>query len=249
VRPTFHIITVCVNYSDLLRIALPTWRSWADHIVVVTTSADAETHALCKSAGVTCAVNNNFYHDGCAFDKGFVLAQSLQWWKDNLPWFGKPGHWILHLDADTLLPERSRVEPQLAHLDRVKLYGCKRWLCDTWEQYELFQRGGRTGIMLQDPLQRTREVWGYFQLGESRRWAQVCPEMYLRNVDASKCDCWTARRWGFAHQALIRGLEAVHLGKTFTNHKGRVTPAFGPARSEHGQENTSERGQAALANA
>jgi len=231
-RPTFHILTVCVNYADLLRRALPTWQSWSEHIAVITTSVDAETRTLCNVHGVTCAINNNFYHDGCVFDKGFVLAEELQWWRDNLPWFGKPGHWILHLDADLLLPHRCTIEPQLAHLDREKLYGCKRWLCDTWEQYQAFQDGRRDGIFLQDPIKRTREVWGYFQLGESKRWAQVCPEMYLTNRDASKCDVYTARRWGYANQALIHGLEAVHLGKTFTNHKGRVTPAFGPTNSK-----------------
>ena len=64
--------------------------------------------------------------------------------------------------------------------------------------FERFQRGQRTGIKLEDPIKRTRSAWGYFQLGESKRWMEVCPQLYLTYPDASKSDIWTSQRWGSA---------------------------------------------------
>jgi hypothetical protein len=235
--PELHLVSVCVNYGDMLRYTLPTWRSWAEHIVVLTTPGDTETQEVCQQAGVVVSTTESFYHRGHKFDKGHAIADALHWWKKNRgEIFRQPQHWILHLDADVVLPARETVAAQLEQLDPRRIYGALRRMCETWDEYNRVQAEGWSTLRLENPFRRQRFVWGFFQLAQAIRWRTVCPMLYMTNRDASKSDIWTSARWGRANQTLVPGLEVLHLGKAFTNWKGRVTPRFGP--EQHGSSDT-----------
>src|SRR5579859_5826178 len=108
-------VTVCVNYSDFLAWAIPWNKGFFERWIIVTDSRDTATQRLCDYHHVQYAVTDDFYKDERAFVKGAGINAGLaQLDRDG---------WVVHLDADIVLPPRTRDLLQRADLRPDHVYG------------------------------------------------------------------------------------------------------------------------------
>lgn len=116
-----HGLTVCVNYSEFLRVGLSRWLAGLDSLTVVTAPGDVETIRLCAEFGADVFVTELFYKDGAAFNKGRAMeAARIQTWAGL-----KPG-WRLFFDSDVVPPAdwATRLDGMI---QPGSLYGCLRF--------------------------------------------------------------------------------------------------------------------------
>lgn len=111
-------VITCVNYADYLRHTLVENLHYLDNVVVVTTPQDKETIALCKRFSVDCIDTEVFYDDGDKFNKGRGINLGLAHLRHD--------DWLIHMDADTVLPHRFRDMLARAKLKENCLYGADR---------------------------------------------------------------------------------------------------------------------------
>jgi len=108
-------IVACVNFDDFLAITLPRNMKHFDDCLVVTDLDDERTELVVDSVpGARLFRTDAFTRSGKPFNRGFAIEEAL----DAL---GRSG-WILHWDADILLPEVF--EPELP--DKNAIYAMTR---------------------------------------------------------------------------------------------------------------------------
>ena len=110
-------ITVCVNYSDYLRIAIKENKKHFDRWVVVTNAEDIDTQTLCKKHNIEYIITNRLYENGDVFNKGKAINDGLKYLKEN---------WVLVLDSDILLTKGFRERFDKMALNPSFLYGAVR---------------------------------------------------------------------------------------------------------------------------
>lgn len=91
-----HAITVCVNYSHLLKHTVIANKRFFKRWVIITTEEDLATQEICKEHGLECLIsktirNRTFFKSG-AINEGF-------------DYLGYDKEWYLHIDADIVLPQ------------------------------------------------------------------------------------------------------------------------------------------------
>src|SRR5262249_12480121 len=150
-------VTVCVGYADFLAQTMPRNLPIFDKWVIVTTPDDDETRELCRKFSVHCITTRDFYRDGATFNKARGIVLGL----DQL----SHDSWVLHMDADIVLPTMTRLALKQAHLDPECLYGCDRILVQDWDGW---QRILQSGYLQHDYHCRVNAPIG-FELGT--RWA------------------------------------------------------------------------------
>lgn len=91
-----HALTVCVDYSDELRLSLPRWRPLLQSYTIVTDTKDEATAALAEEHGCRLHRTDVFYANDAYFNKGAAMeeARKLMPWED----------WIIFVDADIVPP-------------------------------------------------------------------------------------------------------------------------------------------------
>ncbi len=239
-------VTTCVGYADFLCETLRYNLSLLDRLLVVTTSADEATRDLCHQHNLECLLTDDFYRADRDFDKARAVDRGLQLLSHR--------DFILHLDADIVLPPHTRTTLDAADLDPACLYGCDRVLVRGWERWQRLQASG----FLHD-FSRSHHhnvcFPGTFDMGA--RWADPhhgwCPAGFLQlfhgsaimrkgirqrrysswgHSDAARCDIQFSLLWDRPQRVLIPELVAFHLesdgGTTGANWNGRTTPRFGP---------------------
>ena len=97
-------VIVCVGYGDFLAATLPENLPLLDDLVVVTSPDDEETRAVCRKHSVHHVLSEDHRRDG-PFNKARMIQRG----------FDQIGaqDWILHLDADIVLPRKFRKIPRL----------------------------------------------------------------------------------------------------------------------------------------
>lgn len=99
-------------------------KKFFDDWVIVTSNKDNDTIKLCAHYNVKCLKTN-------IFDTGYNKAAAINLGLDQL----SRKDFLLHIDADIYLPERSKELLELAKLDKTKIYGIDRLNVvgfDTW---------------------------------------------------------------------------------------------------------------------
>ena len=204
-------ITVCLNYTDYLAIALRHNRKHFKSYYIVTSEEDSATLALCKEFDCTPLLLK------CEADfvKKSMMSQGLK----MLP---RPG-WIQILDADIVLPEEyATITASVENFDRDTLYGCQRVFCQNKLVWDMF---GMTDLTCYEEETNPRAVGiGFFQLFHARAQALASVQDWYAVANDHKAADMSFRARFCSIQKLP--LAAVHLGPASVNWYGRRSPKF-----------------------
>jgi len=207
----FKGITVCVQYDDLLAVALPWNLHHFKEVVVVTSPADTATQELCRELNEQYAgnkiklhVTDAFYRNGAKFNKGLAVEEGL----DVL---GRDG-WMLIWDADTLFPITMRMPRQIG-----KLYTPHRYILEDVQKW-------RTDLDWTKLPMRVEQEWpGYFQLFHADDPVlQTRPWYGIDYKHAGGCDSVFQNKWHGSNR-LRPEFNVLHLGPHGTNWYGRTS--------------------------
>lgn len=234
--PRIEAVIVCAGYSDFLAWSLPLNKLHFDYIVVATAPWDAATRKLCEHHNVHCVVVPELNPKPGVFCKGKAINAGLKVLKKD--------SWIVHLDADIVVPPRFREIFLRADLDASYIYGCDRLLVksfDDWYaftqkpevQYEnnvfVHSRPFKVGVRISSPAYGGYVPIGFFQAWHADSKVFAYPEDH---TDAGRGDMlfttnWPRRRRGFLPEVFVYHLEsaAAPMG---ANWRGRKTPPFAP---------------------
>lgn len=228
-------IVVCKDYADFLQYTMPDNLQHLDRLVVVTHPSDKDTQRLCARYGVDCIQTEVFHENGDKFAKGRAIQLGLSHLRHD--------GWLLHLDADILLPHRFRNMLEHADLDAKNIYGADRMNCPGYESFLKHRHklvphhqwrylvtpvaewpvGAR---LLHTELHY--QVIGYFQL-----WHASQRRSYpVIHGSAEHGDVLFSAHWSRKNRILLPEFWVTHLesgnGEFGANWQGRKTPRFGP---------------------
>lgn len=238
-------LTVSVDTADYLAHTMPMNRSLFNHQLVITAEHDKETQRVCKHYNVECFLTEVFYEDGFKFNKGRAINAALL----HLLQTGGFREWVVHMDADMVLPPLTRHILETIPLDEQFLYGIDRVMCPSDDHWLRF---------LQDPLPQHDQAYihvGPFPVGtrlmklEQGGWVPLgFFQLFHRNAEALKAqpyypvewdsaatsDLYFAYKWPRTHRHMIPEIVGIHLATddlTYSamgqNWTGRRTRRFG----------------------
>jgi len=210
------LITVCVQYDDLLALTLPRNAPHFEEVVIVTSPTDRATAELVNRAvGIRTRIGGHprlfqtdaFYRNGAEFNKGAAIEEAFDV-------AGRTG-WFCHLDADVVLPRNFR--DQVATIEPGHYYGASRRCVkdptewdgrDDWSSY---------------PLPAEKDLGGFLQVFHADDPAIAARPWYPVNWrHAGNSDTWFAMKWA-ADRKYRLDVEVLHLGPSYTNWFGRTT--------------------------
>lgn len=125
-------VTVCISYSDFLSEVIPHNLPQIDLWTIVTTPEDRATAALCSKYGLRCLKTHCVNRD--------VMSPRIN--KARAINYGLAHHslsgWMLHIDADIVLPPQFRKMAENAELDPTCIYGMDRVNCPSAVEWDAF---------------------------------------------------------------------------------------------------------------
>ena len=124
-------VIVCDRYHDFLRNTLPQNKFLFDKLVVVTSYEDKETQRVCEYNHVECIRSDKMESRKGHFRKGMGINVGLAALDRDA--------WVVHLDADILLPPQTRILLDRAELDRRMIYGIDRFIVKGFKAWEKFR--------------------------------------------------------------------------------------------------------------
>jgi hypothetical protein len=235
---TLECVTVCVNFSDVLAHTLPANKGHFDRMIVVSDTKDAATKNLCSHHHVELVQTDEFYRDDAAFAKARGINVGLR----HLD----PSGWVLHLDADIVLPPRTRELLEVIKPDPLSIHGIDRMMCpdfQSWMQHVTapVQHYTAETFVIPEPFPlgvrvapRNQEGWlpiGFFQLWNAG--VTGIRDYPQEHGTAGRTDMLHALRWRRQLRHLIPELIGIHLQGSIpegvTNWRGRQMEKFGYA--------------------
>lgn len=124
-------VMVSINYGDFLKETLPYTIPHVDNLVVVSSKEDLLTQQVCRKWGVKCLLTEVHQRDS-QFNKSRAINHGLNHLTRH--------DWLLHLDADVVLPPTFRRLLDNAELQEDCIYGVDRANCPfpspEWEKYK-----------------------------------------------------------------------------------------------------------------
>jgi hypothetical protein len=248
--PRVEAVIVCVDYADFLSVTLPENLPHLDDLVIVTSPEDRATQTVCSRYGVRCIPTEVFRRDAASkFNKSRAINHGLA----HLCQTG----WVLHLDADIVLPMRTRHMLANAELDPTVLYGMDRVNCPSYEEWAAFKARPEVQYEWRCLVKPPRnwplgariaheDYGGYMPIGFAQLWnpGKSGVSRYPMKVDgnAEHTDVLHAAQWPRRRRALLPELIAIHLesepAPMGANWGGRKTRRFGPAPASINQAPT-----------
>ena len=243
-----EVVTVCKGFGDVLAVTLGENLPLIDNIVVITSPDDEETRSVCRRFSVHCVATNDWNRNG-EFNKARMIQRGF----DQIG-----GHdWILHLDADIVLPRKFRQMVDWAHLDPAGIYGVDRQNVVGWESWQALKRFAGAwdnhshGVAnWWHPHYQPGSRWvssihgwapiGFFQLFHGS--ALIDNGYHIRNYtlthgDAARTDVQFALQWDRRDRHLLPEVIALHLesepAEIGANWRGRTTKPFRPDPGHH----------------
>ena len=171
-----EVVQVCVGYADFLAATLPENLPLVDDLVVVTSPDDEETRAVCRKHSVHHVLSDDHQRDG-PFNKARMIQRAF----DQLR--GKD--WILHLDADIVLPRKFRQFIDWAHPDERTIYGADRCNLSGFDEWAQLKQYAGAGIIMP-----TSAGTGFTP---SCRWVCAGSRNYMDSCRLDSFNCFTAR--------------------------------------------------------
>ena len=234
-------VTVSVEYSDLLAASLGQnlLAGRFDRMVVVTTPEDQATQRVCDAYDVEVVLTDAFESRWGKMRKARGVDAGLQ----HLELDG----WVLHLDADIVLPPRTRTLLEHSELNADTLYGTDRLKVPDYESWQAhqalptIQHDGYHVRLDAFPIMPRFNAWhlnGYAPPGFFQLWNPGASGVTRYPGDhsaADRSDMVFAGSWPRAKRALVPELAVYHLesepAAQGTNWGGRQTKRFGPQPS------------------
>lgn len=232
---TIEAVVVCYNYSDFLEYTLPHNIEMVDRIVVVTHPSDNATARLCDRYSIDCIKTEVFHDDNDRFNKGRAINLGLS----NLRHDG----WIIHMDADILLPHRFHHAMHMGKLNKKFLYGADRLNSLTYENWmanrhkTIPQHSWRFMVNAVKEFEMGSRLihleYGYCPIGYFQLWHASMRKRYpIVCGSAEHSDVLFAIQWNREERILLPEFFVYHLEsemvKMGANWDGRKTKAFGP---------------------
>ena len=234
----FEAVTVCLNYADFLEHSIRANQSHFDDWVVVTSKEDRDTLVVCERHGVRAVFCPHFKKNSSSFNKALAINLGLAHLKCS--------DWMVHLDADTILPRNFRglienIEPR-----KDCIYGVNRVHCPSWEEWQRFLSETNTdqkhyfihppgGWKIGTRLSHF-DYGGYVPIGFFQMWnreARITRYPTIQDGGAEHTDVLHALQWERPNRVLIPEIIAIHLesepGPMGANWNGRTTKKFGPS--------------------
>lgn len=227
-------VIVCKNYGDFLAETLPENLDQFDRLVVVTHPDDKETQAVCKRYSVICVTTTCMHDEGDSFNKGRAINLGIS----HLRGTG----WILHLDADIVLPHhfrdmlhRARLEEKnLYGADRVNVIGYKHWQKFKHKRLPHHSQGYFVEPIAEFPVgaRIVHHEHGYTPIGYFQLWHSSLHKRYpIHQGTAEHTDVLFAAQWARRDRVLLPEVIVCHLesepAAMGTNWNGRRTKRFG----------------------
>ncbi len=236
-------VTVCVGYGDFLAVTLAENAALLDDIVVITSPEDKETQSVCRVHNVRHAISED-YKRGGPFNKAKLINRAF----DQIG----GSDWILHLDADMVLPRQFRKMLDWAHLDYRCIYGADRQRVVGWDEWQSLKRAagawnnhahemGHWFHPKYPVMSRlVSSIHGYTPIGAFQLFhgsQLIQNNAHVRRYpddhgDAARTDMQFSLQWDRRNRQLLPEVICLHLesepGKMGANWSGRTTKRFGP---------------------
>lgn len=228
-------VIVCKDYSDFLSYTLPINLQFIDRLVVVTHPDDHKTGQLCDRYGVDCVRTTVFHEDGDKFNKGRAINLGLSHLRHD--------GWLLHLDADIVLPHRFRSMLSHAKLDKQGIYGADRLNTSTYDNWiknkdrTIPQHQWRYLVMPNQAFpmgaRLLHQEYGWCPIGYFQLWHSCIRRRYpITTGSAEHGDVLFAVQWPRSQRHLLPEFFVYHLesepAAQGANWQGRKTKQFGP---------------------
>jgi hypothetical protein len=230
-------VTTCVDHADFLAHSLPINRQHFDKLIVVTSPEDKYTRRVCDHWQVRYKTTDAFRSRWGEFWKGAGVNEGLAELDKDA--------WMVHLDADTVLPAHFRQTIERADLDPSMIYGIDRAEFKSYEDWAAYhgdpepqvQGGGlfvHTGHSGQTIGTRVmfKQHGGWIPIGFFQMWHAESGQ--LRYPEGGKNACaedsdfaarWPRRKRGFIPEVIAWHLESEHAPMA-VNWAGRKTKQF-----------------------
>ena len=220
-------VVVCENYGDFLATTLPINMQYFDRIVVVTHPDDKRTQEVCSLLSVDCVTTTCGHEDGDLFNKGRMINVGL----GHLRGSG----WILHLDADVVLPHNFRDLLNRAKLDKNKIYGADRVRvigAETWNGVKVPAYSSRYFVAADKSHPGCSRIihsdHGYVPIGYFQLWSASLGKRYpIHQGSAEHTDLLFGIQWSRQDRSLLPEVIVYHLeseeSKMGANWNGRKT--------------------------
>jgi hypothetical protein len=204
-------VIVSVDYNDFLILTLKNNIKYLENITVVTSTSDTLCKEICDKFGVKCVITDRMYEDGAKFNKGKAINEGIKSIQNP--------EWILLLDADIILPNNWSEIINSNIFKKDALHICSRNIIENYDDYQRWINGEQVGKI------ESSKGFGYFQLFNVNSSAifgrnPIFPET---SDDASWSDL--SFRNKFNNRVDIN-ISVIHLGKAYSNWKGRETEMF-----------------------
>jgi GR25 family glycosyltransferase involved in LPS biosynthesis len=200
------IITVSINYNDVLILSLSKNINQCKNITVITTPEDILCHKICEKFGVKCVISETLYDRGL-LNKGRAINDAISTLENP--------EWVLLLDADICLPKDFIEKFNNSNLDSNTLYVADRKICknkedfDKWSNNQYFE--GQVD---------SKKGFGYFHLFNTSHFNSKRPHPEFKGLTSDI----NFRNLFFKRDSL--DIQVIHLGETVKNWKGRITENF-----------------------
>ncbi len=209
-------IIICVGYSDFLAHTLPLNKHHFNRLVVVTDTKDTATKNLCEHLYVECIQTDVFYQNGDTLNKGAGINAGLQS-------LGK-SEWVLHLDADIVLPPLFRTIMEKLPLNEKNIYGVDRMMCPNYEAWQKYVTNPvpthegwcyvhptifPMGVRICEYMEKGWEPLGFFQM-----WNPVGSRVLTypdKHGAIDRTDVLHAKKFSRKHRHLIPEIIVIHL--------------------------------------
>jgi hypothetical protein len=215
--------------------------------VVITSPHDDVTRSVCKEYCIRHVVSEEFKRDG-PFNKARMIQKG----------FDQIGaqEWVLHVDADVVLPHKFRELLEWAHLDETCIYGADRCHVLGWDNWQKIKADGGWCNFRYDSVNKF--LWnanvgnrhvphlhgycpiGFFQLFHGSEMIDRGFHLKRYNLfhgEAARTDVQFALQWDRRKRLLLPEVIVLHLDSEQTaqgaNWKGRTTKYFGPPPGKH----------------
>jgi len=236
-------VTVCKGFSDILEHTILQNQALFDRWIIVTSPDDDGTHRVCKRHGIDFVDTDAFTRRGEKFNKSLGINVGLAYLTCE--------DWIVHLDADTLLPPRTRQFLENAELDTRNIYGIDRFNLTGWEAFQEWKAKGNPQYewfcLINAPSNTTFatrvvhfDYGGWMPIGFFQLWhfdSGVTRYPVKAATNAEHTDVLHAMKWPRPRRVLIPEIIAIHLESEKVpwgaNWEKRVSKPFGPHPHPH----------------